>query len=137
MEERAGQIEAALGGKLDADKVTVNTAITQGGYAADARQLNPTIGGTLAHSVVGLLNRIGNIYVDTYVTDVRDSFYVPLPIKTTEVLQAIFFAFNGDTNVWGGYVVGTRLYGGGEYVEARLSEVHSGPIRINYIYVHS
>ena len=41
-------------GKLDADKVTNATTVTQPGYAADARQLNPAVDGSLAERITSL-----------------------------------------------------------------------------------
>lgn len=136
LEERTGRIEDVLGGKLDADKVTVNTAITQGGYAADARQLNPTIEGTLAHSVVGMLNNVGNIRIDTYVTDAGGKNIIRLPVLISEVYNEKILVMNGDAHVYDGHVIGVITYGHGEYVEVVLSKpVHA--VRINYIYMHS
>lgn len=51
LEKKVNQINNALPGKLDASKVTNSTTVTEQGYAADARQLNPAVGGSLANSL--------------------------------------------------------------------------------------
>lgn len=42
------------GGKLDRDKVTQSSAVTEPGFAVDARELNAGTEGTLAHGLNGI-----------------------------------------------------------------------------------
>lgn len=41
---------------MDAAKVTQSTAVTEAGYAADARQLNAALPGTMANKIAGIEN---------------------------------------------------------------------------------
>ena len=58
LEETVQGLSAALAGKLGTEKVTQSTAVTEAGYAADARQLNPAVGGSLADRVENTTNRL-------------------------------------------------------------------------------
>ena len=51
LENKYESLAQALTGKLDASKVTGATTVTEIGYAADARQLNPAVAGSLAGKV--------------------------------------------------------------------------------------
>ena len=51
LESRLDEMQAA---KLDAGRVTQSVAVTEAGYAADARQLNPANAGSLAAQVASL-----------------------------------------------------------------------------------
>ena len=73
LEQIVNGLETALAGKLGIGKVTQSTAVTEAGYAADARQLNPAVSGSLANCVQSMeqsLNiRKGKGYVfSTYAT---------------------------------------------------------------------
>ena len=52
--------------KLDLDKVVNTPTITQPGYAADARQLNPAEEGSLANQLLSIKNGLGSLLkIDT------------------------------------------------------------------------
>lgn len=51
LEQAVQGLSAMLAEKLGIGNVTQSTAVTEAGYAADARQLNAALPGTLAHSV--------------------------------------------------------------------------------------
>ena len=54
LDSRVTALEGKIQEKLDSAKVTDSTAVTQAGYAADARQLNPAVPGTAMHMLSGL-----------------------------------------------------------------------------------
>lgn len=96
-----------LQGKLDADKVTNATTVTQPGYAADARQLNPAVGGSLASQIKNL----NGVYVvpKYLVSDILfsgsnshrwediDPFSYVLPQRSVVIMTADFsYSANGD-----------------------------------------
>lgn len=59
LESRVAELAAALAQKLDAGRVTQEATITQAGYAADARELNPANNGSLAHEVSKIRDALG------------------------------------------------------------------------------
>lgn len=74
MESAVVDIHAALTGKLSMDRVTQNTAVTQAGYAADARQLNASMEGTFANRAE---QEIGSIKKSFYSLNLEDSILLP------------------------------------------------------------
>lgn len=62
LENKYESLAQALPGKLDASKVTSSTTVTEMGYAADARQLNPAVAGSLAGQVQSIKDNEANLY---------------------------------------------------------------------------
>ena len=57
LENKYESLAQALTGKLDASKVTGATTVTEIGYAADARQLNPAVAGSLSNELENVNRR--------------------------------------------------------------------------------
>ena len=51
LESGLAGLKTELQGKLNMDRVTQSTSVTEAGYVVDARELNASIGGTLASRV--------------------------------------------------------------------------------------
>ena len=127
-------LRSELSRKMDADRVTQSTSITQAGYAVDARQLNAAMDGTVAASVSKLEDRLGKIVFGTYCPDPGGKDFADIPVKPAEVRDGMILAVNGDSVVWRGAITGFNFYF--ENVRCTLSEARTGFIRINYVYVH-
>ena len=56
-------LSALLEEKLDIAKVTQSTVVTEAGYAADARQLNAELPGTLAYSIAEAKKEAGRVKI--------------------------------------------------------------------------
>lgn len=58
LESELAGLKAELNGRLDANRVTQGTSVTESGWAADARQMNPAYPGSIAEKVEGNAGRI-------------------------------------------------------------------------------
>ena len=84
-------------GKLDASKVTSSTTVTEMGYAADARQLNPAVAGSLAEKIKKLNGvytlskalKIDEVYTESQWTEIKPFSYT-LPKRSAVIMSATF-----------------------------------------------
>ena len=60
LESGLAGLKTELQGRLSTDKVTRSGAVTEPGWAVDARELNAATAGTLANRVSGIQDRIGH-----------------------------------------------------------------------------
>lgn len=166
MESEIAGLKAELNGRLDVNRVTQGTSITEAGWAVDARQMNPEVDGSLANQL-GVLDETVSTnkakmlrhlnYTNANVTSLAGR----MSNVENKLGKIIFGSFVGDPGgknyielpiktkdifsnnilaINGDYVA----FGGfvigfsfyNENVRCILSDARSGATRINYIYFH-
>lgn len=73
LESGLASVRRSLAGKLDLNNVTQGTAVTEPGWAADARELNAAFAGTLANRAQGLSQRMNKLFAPWQGVDDADT----------------------------------------------------------------